>query len=138
MDTVVELSDGGANKKFIVKKMGAYQAEAWLYRAALAIGRNVPDIIGMFKGDRAVLVKSLLSVDYEQARPLLDELLACCSLVNGEAKVQMGRDASAYIADPTTLMKLRIEAAKANFGFFMDGVLSNFRTNSDTEQSAQK
>ena len=117
----ITINDGQTPRKFVIKKMGAYQAESWVYRAVLAIGHNVDDIQALMKQGRMGILTMLLKVDYQEARKLLDELLACVSIVNGETMKPLDREGCALIENPVTLFKLRVEAAKVNLSFFPDG-----------------
>lgn len=118
----IAIQDGSTEKQFTITPMSAYQAEQWMYRAAFALGKNLDDIQQIFSGNTADLLRSILSIPYEAARPLLDELLGCCTLVQGKAlrRLSSPEDCSS-IESPLTLTKLRIESLKANFGFFFDG-----------------
>jgi hypothetical protein len=120
MARTIELKDGKTQRKFTIRKMGAYQAESWIIRASLACGRG-GDITKLFSGDKTAIVETLLHVRYEDAKPLLDELLGCVYLVNGEELTQLNEKTAAVIESPMTLMRLRIESVKENFGFFTDG-----------------
>lgn len=87
----IKIQDGATEKRFTITKMSAYQAEQWLYRAAFALGRGVDDIQQVFSGDPQTLLRSILSVPYESAKPLLDDLLSCCTLVQGNALRRLRR-----------------------------------------------
>ena len=114
----IKIQDGATEKRFTITKMSAYQAEQWLYRAAFALGRGVDDIQQVFSGDSQTLLRSILSVPYESAKPLLDDLLSCCTLVQGNALRRLtSAEACSAIESPLTLTKLRVESLKANFGF---------------------
>ena len=118
----IKIPAGATEKRFTITKMSAYQAEQWLYRAAFALGRGVDDIQQVFSGDPQTLLRSILSVPYESAKPLLDDLLSCCTLVQGNALRRLtSAEACSAIESPLTLTKLRVESLKANFGFFFDG-----------------
>ena len=120
MARTIELKDGKTQRKFTIRKMGAYQAESWIIRASLACGRG-GDITKLFSGDKTAIVETLLHVRYEDAKPLLDELLECVYLVNGEELTQLNEQTAAVIESPMTLMRLRIERGKENLGFFTEG-----------------
>ena len=118
--------------------MPALQAEQWMYRAALAIGKNVGDLRSSIEDGTNGLMTSILRLDYLDAKPLLDDLLACCHLINGEKFVQLTGANASLIESPLTLVQLRFEAAKLNFDFFSDGTLSSFLARLFTGPSAQK
>ena len=62
------------------------------------------------------------NVDYQKAKPLLDEMLGCCYRVIDRMEEKVTPEtADAYIKDMTTLFKLRVEALKTNFSFFGSG-----------------
>ncbi len=138
MSRTIELKDGKTLRKFYISRMGAYQAESWLIRAALVCGRDPGDLGKIFTGDKVSLVQALLRINYTEAQPLLDELLACVKLVNGEGMLQLGPDTAGVIESPITLMRLRIEALKENFSFFIDGSAFGSLTELVSDQSAQK
>ena len=116
------MQDGTTLKSFTITPMSAYKAEQWMYRAAFAMGRNVDDIQQVFSDKPADLLKTILTIPYDEARPLLDDLLSCCTLVQGNALRRLeGESACAVIESPLTLTKLRIESLRRNFGFFFDG-----------------
>ncbi len=121
----IAVDDAGKERKFIVKRMNALQAEAWIYRATLAVGKNIEDLSAAFSTGASGLLQALLRVDYRDAKPLLDDLLACCSICEGESvKSLLGNES--LVQSPLTLMRLRVEAAKLNFDFFSNGGKSNF------------
>ena len=109
--------------------MPATKLESWLIRAVLllaAAGGDVPqgrDLkeAGAFLAEKGL--SALARVDYDQARPLLDELLGCCSRMIGGVKERCTPEGmDAYIEDVTTLFKLRAEALKVNLGFLSEGL----------------
>ena len=62
------------------------------------------------------------NVDYQKAKPLLDEMLGCCYRVIDKMEERVTPEtADAYIEDMGTLFKLRLEALKVNLGFFGSG-----------------
>lgn len=121
----VKIEDGGKERKFIIKRMNALQAESWIYRATLAVGKNIEDLSAAFSTGASGLLQALLRVDYNDAKPLLDDLLACCSISEGEAVKGLAGN-EALVQSPLTLMRLRVEAAKLNFDFFSNGGKSTF------------
>lgn len=138
MQTVdLKVLDGSNEKHFTVSKMSALQAEQWFYRAAFALGSSLDDVQEIFKGNASDMIHAILSVPYEKAKPLLDDLLACCTLVNGKVLKPLTSDgACALIESPLTLTRLRIEALRLNFGFFFDGDALSFLTGQSTETPA--
>ena len=135
----LEVQDGTTLKSFTITPMSAYKAEQWMYRAAFAMGRNVDDIQQVFSDKPADLLKAILTIPYDEARPLLDDLLSCCTLVQGNALRRLeGESACAVIESPLTLTKLRIESLRRNFGFFFDGDALKSLMPQSTETPASK
>ena len=67
------------------------------------------------------MIKALVSVPHVEAKALLDELLSEVYKVDGKSEIKFSfDDADGYISSPLTILKLRIESFKANFGFFPD------------------
>lgn len=137
--TNLTIQDGESEKKFTISKMSALDAEQWMYRAALALGSSLDDLRGVFSGKPEKILQAVMQVPYEKAKPLLDDLLGCCSLVQGKMTKSMTSNAAcAAIESPLTLTRLRIEALRLNFGFFFDGKSLNSLTGQDTETPASK
>ena len=120
----ITIEDRGNPLHFIIEEMPATKLEAWIIRALLLIagaGIEVPDgadlrKAGAFLADKGI--GALGSLDFEKARPLLDELLGCCFRKIDKVKERCTPDTvDGYIEDVTTLFKLRMEAAKLNLGF---------------------
>lgn len=116
---MIELSiqDGKRPVNIVIEKMDAYAAESWMIRAGLILGREAVNATDM-KDYRGV-IRALCQVNYEEAKPLLDELLACCSVKVGKLKKRL--PSPGLIESPLTLLKLRVEALRANFGFLFEG-----------------
>lgn len=132
--TNFKIQDGENNLTVEIETMDAFDAEEWLMRAGLIVGRELAGI----KGTNA-LFSALSSVDYEKAKPLLNELLACCYLVEGNMKTRITPEACrGRISNPTTILRLRMEAAKLNFGFLFNGVRLNSHTAETSESPAKK
>ena len=137
--TKIEVQDGATLKSFTLTPMSAYKAEQWMYRAAFAMGRNVEDIQQVFSGKPADLLKTILTIPYTEARPLLDDLLSCCTLVQGNALRRLSSESACdVIESPLTLTKLRMESLKLNFGFFFDGDALKSLMPQSTETPASK
>lgn len=128
----ITLNDRGKELKFRVYEMPATQLESWTVRAVLLLARGgkfdgVAKTAG--QGDFNEAAKALLAegltalsaINYEEAKPLLDEMLGCCSRVVGSIEEKCTPDTvDGYIDDIATLLKLRMEALKLNFGFFTE------------------
>lgn len=124
MDKYFEYENGEKPLQVTIQKMNAFQAEAWLIKAGLLLGKGLAEETGLNKekfSDIGSIVRSLCSVDYEKSKPLMDELLACCYIVEGNYKKQVTANAADMIQSPITIMRMRIDSAKENFGFLLSG-----------------
>lgn len=110
-------------KVFFIREMAASQAEWWAIRAGLAMaknGVNLPDnfsdmgMAGMAKVGLAMVAQ----IPPEDARPLLDELMACIQAVPDASNQSVKRK---LIDDDTeevvTRLKLRSEVFKLHVDF---------------------
>lgn len=124
----ISFNDGEQEKSFRITQMSATKLEAWIARALLLVGHTDIDPAAFAGGTEAAAsagIKALSGVSYEQAKPLYDELLACCEVMVGDHFEHLSvSNADVHIEDVKTLFKLRMEAAKLNFSFFDFGALS--------------
>lgn len=120
----ITIEDRGNPLHFVIEEMPATKLESWIIRALLLVagaGMEVPDgsdlrKAGAFLADKGI--GALGSLDFEKARPLLDELLGCCFRKIDKVKERCTPDTvDGYIEDVQTLLKLRVEAIKLNLGF---------------------
>ena len=140
-EVTVTLQDGERNLTFRIRQMSAWKLERWMFRAAIQISKASGDsVAGLSVEDAQKALKKLTKnqsadsgaqkivniiggLDYGEAEPLLDELLACCKLIPDPSHPMMEMDiteqtAEGQIENPLTLIRLRVEAAKLNFSFF--------------------
>lgn len=124
----ITIEDRGGKLEFVVREMSATQLEDWTMRAVLVLagaGSDIPanggvEGIGKYLAEHGLA--AIGAVDYAKAKPLLDEMLACCSRVVDKMEEKVTPEtADAYIMDMSTLFKLRLEAFKVNFSFFGSG-----------------
>nr|DAH84769.1 MAG TPA: Sperm-activating peptide [Caudoviricetes sp.] len=113
-------------KVFILREMPASQAEKWAMRALLSVARSGIDIgqaasQGM-QGIALMGVSALLSANWDDAEPLLDEMMSCIEIRPDPAKVNIVR---ALIEDDIeevmTRIKLRQEVLELHVGFSLGG-----------------
>lgn len=128
-----------AGKKFHLQEMPAMQAEAWATRALLALAASGVDLPENFMsmglaGMAVVGVKALGGVEYERAKPLLDEMLACVSIMPDDRHPEVRRKLMEDdIEEVATLMLLRKEILNLHVDFFTDaGLLSKVRAQMQT------
>ena len=127
-EKIIDIEDRGKKLTFKVREMSATQLEDWTMRAVLVLagaGSDIPasggvEGIGKYLAEHGLA--AIGNVDYAKAKPLLDEMLGCCSRVIDKVEERVTPEtADAYIEDMGTLFKLRLEAFKVNFSFFGNG-----------------
>ena len=125
---IIDIEDRGKKLTFKIREMSATQLEDWTMRAVLVLAGAGSDIpasggvagIGKYLAEHGLA--AIGNVDYAKAKPLLDEMLGCCSRVIDKMEEKVTPEtADAYIEDMGTLFKLRLEAFKVNFSFFGNG-----------------
>ena len=123
-EIIIDIMDRDQSLTFKIREMPAARLESWIYRAFLLVvgaGAQVPGGVdiraaGAFLAEKGL--SALGGIDFDKAKPLLDELLACCSRVLERVEERCTPESvDAYILDVTTLFKLRMEAIKLNLGF---------------------
>lgn len=134
-EITITLDDRGQERKFKIVEMPATKLQSWAFRAALLL-TSVLNINGMEDGGgvdgKAIsrifdhLIKNgigeLSKIDYEKARPLINELLECCYRIDGGVMQQCTENTvDGFIEDVKTLFKLEMESAKLNLDFFGSG-----------------
>ena len=137
-------------KTFLITEMGAVPAEKWAARALLALGRagvEIPDDAAGI-GAAAIIAAGLgafRQMNFEDAEPLLDEMMACVQIVPDPTK----RDAmtQAPIARPmmdgdveevATLAQLRAEVIEVHTGFSVTDALSKLGASVASRRSATR
>lgn len=122
----IKIEDGrDAGKTFRIVEMGAIQADKWVTKALLLLGKSEFNIGVLNHMSFEEILKALSKCDYEQVEKLLNELLACCSFNKDGVSVPMKGDmVDSVIEEWTTVMRLRIEALKVNLGFLEQDVES--------------
>jgi hypothetical protein len=132
-ESTIFLEDGGNKLEFKIMAMPATKGHEFLVRALLLLGSSGADYSGeaSLEGAAGYLnsqgLKALSRIDFEQAKPLLGDLLSCCTRVNRESggvvmqKLDSPGTIDSIISDPRTIFQLQVEAFKVNFGFFGQG-----------------
>ena len=121
----IEIKDGKNTLKFEIRKMDAVTGERWFLKAIALVGKGLNvDMNTLAESNIGVndLIVALCNVEFDDAMKLLNELLKCAyRVIDSKNSEQVDIDlCSGYITSPLTLMKLRIEIAKFNFGFFSE------------------
>lgn len=123
-EKIIKIEDRGQELTFKIKEMSAIQLESWIMRVLLLLasaGVEVPDGANLQSVGQYLVKKGpsiLGGLDYDKAKPLLDELLACCSRVIDRVEEKCTPESvDGYIQDVKTIFTLRAEAIKLNLGF---------------------
>ena len=129
-EKTIVLNDRGRDLTFKIREMSAIKLESWLLRLGLLLAgtgmfdsKDVTNPNDAIQKAGAVLsnlgISALASIDYEKAKPLLDELLACCVRTDAGIEQPLTPDTvDSIIEDIKTLFALRKEALLLNIGFF--------------------
>lgn len=110
-------------KVFQLMEMPAAQAEKWAIRALLALGRAGVDIpeSALLEGMGAMArvgLGALLRVDFRDTEPLLDEMMACVSIIPDASRPEIARSLIADdIEEVATRVRLRREVFRLHTGF---------------------
>lgn len=124
--------DGG--KTFLITEMSAAQSEKWAIRALGAISNSgldiPPDVIRMGMGALvAVGFRGLLTMGFDEAEPLLDEMMACVVIVPNPKEPHVVRPVDDEdIEEVTTRLVLRSEVWELHTGFSPAAFLSKLGT----------
>lgn len=119
-------------KTYFITEMSATQAEKWAARALLAMSKGGVDIDEdlMAAGAAAVIgasLKALTSMRFDDAEPLLDEMMQCVEFVGDASKPQVRRALIEDDIDETsTRLFLRGEVIEVHTGFSVRAELSKF------------
>lgn len=121
-----------AGKTFVLTEMPATRAEKWAVRALLSLSRSGLDISddAMSRGAAALIgvgLHAILSVQFDDAEPLLDEMMECVSVMPDPKTPAIVRP---LVEDDTeevaTLLLLRSEVIELHVGFSVIAALSKF------------
>ena len=129
-------------KVFRIRPMSAWRAEKWGWRAMSALahsGMELPpvDFMGNMLVVAAFGLEALMRVDFEEAEPLLDEIMTCVQLVPDPANFpDMARPLlESDIATPGTILWLRDKVLEAHTGFSVAAYISNLRAQAEAAKS---
>lgn len=120
---VAEGRDKG--KLFLLTELPPLQAEKWATRAFLALSRSGVDIpedvaaSGM-AGFALVALKALAGVSFQEAEPLLDDMLKCVQIYpnpSNKDTVRALNEEAGDIEEVETLFRLRKELVTLHTGF---------------------
>jgi hypothetical protein len=127
-------------KQFLIREMPADQAERWAIRCLFAFanaGAKIPEsqlmsgLEGMQASYQALMIqgiRSLAGMRYEDAAPLLADMLACVTFKapQGSGDIELSIEATlTQIEEVKTLLTLRYEVLQLHLGFSLADALSN-------------
>lgn len=125
-------------RSYLLTEMPVMKAEKWSARLLLAMGKSgieIPDdaIAAGAVGVLAVGVANIGKIAFEDAEPLLDEMMACISFVPDPANKDVVDPEYPFarplleddIDELPTLLKLRSEVAELHVGFSIPAALSD-------------
>lgn len=119
-----------AGKVFLLTEMPATQGEIWATRALGAMARSGVEMpsdmenTGM-AGIASVGIRALLTMDFLDAQPLLEEMMGCVQLVPDPKQPSVARAlVESDIEEVTTRLYLRSEVIALHLGFSIADALS--------------
>jgi hypothetical protein len=139
LDVTVEAEGRDHGKTYRLTEMDAWAAEEWGFRALTVMSRSNSDLpvdviqdatrgeggIGGLVAIAAYGVRALISASFEEAKPLLDEMMACVRFIPSP---QFER---ALLPEDTeeiaTRLWLRDKIVEMHSGFSSAGVISTFK-----------
>ncbi len=131
-----------AGKTFVLTEMPVLKAEKWAMRAFLAIARNgmeVPPeaLKAGFAGLVPYLTNLIGAIRWEDAEPLLDEMLTCIqfqAVVDGSGTKVCRKLIADDIEEVGTLLVLRKEVVQLHKGFLKAAALSSLGNAATTQE----
>ncbi len=123
-----------SGKTFLITEMSAASSEKWALRALGAIANSgmeiPPDVMRLGMGTLvAVGFKGMLTMQFDEAEPLLDEMMACIEIIPDPKRSEVRRPVDDEdIEDVTTRLMLRSEVFELHTGFSPAAFLSKLGT----------
>lgn len=128
--TVLVTTEGrDLNKTFHITEMAAAESEEWAMRALLALARSGVELPDDFMsrglaGIAVVGVQALGGLDYDVAKPLLAQMMACVQVVPDPTRPVVRRALiDDDIEEVSTRLFLRKEVLNLHIDFFTIGAL---------------
>jgi hypothetical protein len=133
---IVELEGRDRGKMFLLTEMSARRAEEWGTRAFLALARSGVDIPDYAEGSgmaslAAIGLRALGRIAFDEARPLMDEMMRCIKIVPDPSKPAFIRDLlddggdGDDIEEVMTRAWLKSEVFELHTGFSIAAAISN-------------
>jgi hypothetical protein len=123
-ENIISITEQGGNRlNFRITQMKASRQADFIVRALLLLAPGLDAEQAkeaVFGGGSEGLIAALLKVEYEKAKPMLDELLGYCKrMVDGQVEQACTPDLlDGFVTDFMTIFKLYREVLSLNFGFF--------------------
>ena len=123
--TINDAASRDNGKTFRITEMPASKAEKWAIRALLAVAKSGVELPpGALNGGMRVVaylgLQALTNLQFEDAEPLLDEMMACVSIVEPKIVRALTED---DIEEVRTRINLREKVMELHLGFSVaDGV----------------
>ena len=134
VDVTVMAEGRDAGKVFRITPMPAWVAEKWAWRAMSVLARSGTDVPPMEAMSNLLVLaayglEALMKAKFEEAEPLLDEMLTCVQIVpDPVANPTIARsDIHRDVQELGTILWLRDKVLEAHTGFSVAAVLSNLK-----------
>lgn len=121
---VIDSKGRDKDKAFFITEQPSAQAEEWAFRVFMAMakgGAQLPDNVQEqgFAGLMLMGLRSLLAgISFDDAKPLLDEMMSCVQVIPNPAQPQIMRPLIAEdIEEVTTRLRLRKEVFDLHTNF---------------------
>lgn len=129
---ITDKSSRDYGKTFRIEEMAAEDAEAWAIRAVLALtnaGVDMGNVSGM-QAIAAAGLHGLGKLSFADAKPLLDDMFSCITIVPDPKKSQIVARSLLRddIEEVGTRIKLRGEVFELHVGFSIAGAISRAST----------
>jgi hypothetical protein len=137
---VIETDNRDKGKIFRIREMSAQRAEAWASRLLLTLANHGAEVPSNFfdtsmAGLAVMGVYGLTHVPWSEAKPLLDEMMACVRIQPSAAHPQVVRDLidrgddGDDIEEVATRLHLKDEVLKLHLGFSVADGFSILKAN---------
>lgn len=120
----IKITDGGQEIAIRITPFDAYRGAIWGAKAALLLGVPAFSSLRSMNGEEVVSRLAGSAVNFDEVKPLLDELLGQCERSGIRITAQT---AAGQLSDPDTVFMLWVASFKVSFGFFFAGGGSGFR-----------
>jgi hypothetical protein len=138
------------NRRYLITEMSADKAERWAFRMLLALANasaKMPEdqLMSGLSGLNVTIpqllvqgIRSLAGLRFEDAEPLLADMMACVQFVppGMEQGVPLAAGDASQIEEVSTRLALRYEVLQLHLGFSLADALSNSKAAPAADASA--